>query len=114
MAAIALLAGVFLFVALAFTGSGPAEAQAPYPGHPGPVQNLKVVPGETANQLTVTWSAPSNTGGHIDKYQIEASGTSNAAVPGAVQNLAVMGSLKSIFISWDAPSDNGGSAITKY
>ena len=80
---------------------------------PGPVQNLSVT-AASFTQLTVTWSAPSNTGGHIDKYQIEASGTSNAAVPGAVQNLAVMGSFKSIFISWDAPSDNGGSAITKY
>ena len=65
VAAIALLAGVFLFVALAFTGSGPAEAQAPYPGHPGPVQNLKVVPGETSNQFIATWKPPTDDGGAV-------------------------------------------------
>ena len=75
VAAIALLAGVFLFVALAFTALESAKAEGRYAG---PVQNLRVT-ADSTTKLTVTWSVPSDDGGYIDKYQIEASATADGA-----------------------------------
>ena len=45
---------------------------------PAPCRNLRVTAASTT-KLTVTWSVPSDDGGYIDKYQIEASATADGA-----------------------------------